>query len=326
MTSTASAPAVLSVTYQVRADGADEFTPWLALVRADAAAADGFLGVGVDTTPGDSTEEWVASFKFDSAAALDAWTGSAGRADLQSRMPDALEGVPLEHRDTEGGLARASEVITATVPPAQQAEYKKQRAALDAKAATYPGFVSVDVFQPSGEQDTWNTILTFDSAASLQSWRDSPERAALVGQIKSVASDSDRVMPTGFGQWFSVNATATAQSPAWKQAMVVLAVLYAMVSVLDITLGNFIGKGLSVEGDEVVPGLGLPFPVVVFVGNAVGTILLTWVLMPIVTRLLAWWLDPAATSSQTTRGALLMIVIYILEMLFFVWLFRTFGF
>jgi CBS domain containing-hemolysin-like protein len=70
----------------------------------------------------------------------------------------------------------------------------------------------------------------------------------------------------------------------------------------------------------------LPFPLVVFVGNAVGTILLTWVLMPIVTRLLNWWLNPAASREQTIGGVVLLLAIYVVEVLFFVWVFRTFGF
>ena len=85
--------------------------------------------------------------------------------------------------------------------------------------------------------------------------------------------------------------------------MTAIAVLYALVSVLTITLGNFIGDGLSVEGSKVVTGLGLSLPVVVFVGNAVSTVLLTWVLMPVVTRLLRWWLNPAASSSPACAYA-----------------------
>ncbi|MEX0581739.1 MAG: hypothetical protein WD228_11660 [Mycobacterium sp.] len=140
-----------------------------------------------------------------------------------------------------------------------------------------------------------------------------------------LAQGQDWVLPAGFRQWSSANQSA-GQGPAWKQAMTALAVLYAMVSVLNITLGNFIGQGLRVEGTPVVSGLGLPFPLVVFIGNAVGTILLTWVLMPVVTRLLHWWLNPAATPAQTIRGVVLLLVIYVIEVGFFVWVFRTFGF
>lgn len=108
--------------------------------------------------------------------------------------------------------------------------------------------------------------------------------------------------------------------------MVVVAVLYAMVSVLDITLGNLIGKGLSVEGTPVIGGLGMPFPAVVFVGNAVGTVLLTWVLMPAAKRLMAWWLSPTASTAQTVRGVLLLLAVYLAEVLFFVWVYESFGF
>ena len=135
------------------------------------------------------------------------------------------------------------------------------------------------------------------------------------------AADQDWVLPSGFHGW-----APTVEAPAWKQAMTALAVLYAMVSVLNITLGNVIGNGLSVEGNKVVSGLGLPLPVVVFIGNAVGTVLLTWVLMPVVTRLLGWWLMPSASRAQTVRGVVLILAIYVIEIVLFDWIFRTFGF
>ncbi len=226
----------------------------------------------------------------------------------------------------EAGTSRTSELVMATVAPGEEQTYMSLRAALDTHAAKVPGFVSVDVFPPTPGERIWSAVLTFESNAALQEWRASPERAKLLGQIRQVADDQDWVLPNGFGRWSSGNASATVPAPVWKQAMTALAVIYAMVSVLNITLGNFIGEGLSVEGSKVVPGLGLSLPVVVFIGNAVGTILLTWVVMPVVTRLLSWWLSPAATGAQTVRGVALLLIIYLIEVVFFDWVFRTFGF
>jgi hypothetical protein len=48
--------------------------------------------------------------------------------------------------------------------------------------------------------------------------------------------------------------------------------------------------------------------------------------MPIVTRLLNWWLNPAASTAQTVRGVALLLLIYVIEVLFFDWVFRSFGF
>jgi antibiotic biosynthesis monooxygenase (ABM) superfamily enzyme len=221
----------------------------------------------------------------------------------------------------EADAPPASEVVMARVASGDESAYQDLRAALDAKAAEFPGFVGVEVFSPPPGEDDWTAILTFESQADLQRWRVSPERAELLRKVQTVAHDQDWVLPSGFRRW-----SPTVEAPAWKQAMTALAVLYAMVSVLNITLGNFIGNGLSVEGNKVVSGLGLPFPLVVFIGNAVGTVLLTWVLMPIVTRLLNWWLSPTASRAQTIRGVVLLLAIYVLEVVFFVWVFRTFGF
>ena len=231
----------------------------------------------------------------------------------------------MANRTAADGAPPASEVVMATVAPGDEKAYEDLRATLDAKAGEFPGFVGVEVFAPPPGDSNWTAVLSFESSATLQRWRASPERAELLRRISSVADDQDWVLPSGFRHWSSGNASDT-RAPAWKQAMTALAVLYALVSVLNITLGNFIGNGLSVEGNKVVSGLGLSLPVVVFVGNAASTVLLTWVLMPIVTRLLNWWLNPAASAAQTIRGVVLLSVIYVIEILFFVWVFRTFGF
>lgn len=231
----------------------------------------------------------------------------------------------MAERKAEAGELPASEVVMARVAPGDEKSYENLHAALDAKAAEFPGFVGVEVFPPAPGEDNWTAVLTFASQADLQRWRASPERAELRRRVRTVAHEQDWVLPSGFRPWSS-GRESDAQTPVWKQSMTALAVLYAMVSVLNITLGNFMGNGLKVEGSKVVSGLGLPFPLVVFIGNAVGTVLLTWVLMPIVKRLLDWWLNPAASRAQTIQGVVLLLVIYVIEILFFVWLFRVFGF
>ena len=318
-------PYILAIKYRTTLEGEESLRTWLARVRASVASAPGFLGAGMDTTQDDDMCRIVTSYKFTADTDVDALLSSPEWASLQSDLPDTVVGVPVQARTQEAGGARATEIISAVVPAGSEEEYKRGRAALDAAAASFPGFVSVDVFEPGPGERLWHTHLTFDTTESLQAWRDSAQRQSLVREIQKVAPDQTRVVPTGFGQWFSVNASATAAAPAWKQAMTVLAVLYAMVSVLNITLGNLVGEGLTVQGTQLVTGLGLRFPAVVFIGNAVGTVLLTWVLMPIVTRLLAWWLDPGCTRGQTIGGIVLMLALYVVEIIFFVWLNRTLG-
>jgi uncharacterized protein len=220
----------------------------------------------------------------------------------------------------------STEVVVSHVPAQRVPEYEAMRDELDADAARFAGFIDVHRYRPAPGENTWTTVLRFASPEDLQRWRASDERRRGVARMHTLAQDEAKVMPTGFGQWFAVDSTAVAQTPAWKQAMVVVAVLFAMVSVLNITLGNLVGSGLSVEGTEVFAGLNLPFPMVVFIGNAVGTVLMTWVLMPVITRLMAWWLSPDATSRQTWWGVVLLIVIYVLEVGFFTLVNESLGF
>ncbi len=318
---------ISSLTGQLKPGVDDAFGAWLAELETALTGAVGFLGVRIDYS-GDHTAGRIVSIgaKFADGDSLASWESGEARTRLLAQASDPFTSELSASQEVDETTSQATEVVMADVPVDRQAEYSQLRTELDRTLATFPGFVSIGSYKPTGGDRTWTNVLTFSSEADLSTWRASKERRELVNKIRLVAPDLDKVLPTGFGEWFSVDASASRSTPAWKQAMVVLATLYAMVSLLNMTLGQLVGKGVSFEGDEVVPGLGLPFPAVVFVGNAVGTALLTWVLMPIITRLLAWFLDPEATQRRTAQGVVLLLAIYAVEVGFFIFVFRTFQF
>lgn len=301
-----------------------EFRDLLPAMNAQCAALDDFLGVGSDAdAPGPESTRWVLSYKYSSPEAQ-ARCEEILRADLTAAA-GIMSAPPVFEAGSRGSHRRPTEVITTHVPPDLRPRYAQLREEMDATVAQAPGFVSVDTFPPSGVEDTWVTAITFDSQASLDAWNSSKRRTDLVAKLHELVSDEVRTVPTGFGQWFSVNAVAMVQTPAWKQAMTVLAVLAPMVAILNITVGDAVGQGWTIEGTPIYTGLGLPFPIVVFIGNAIGTALLTWVLMPIVTRLLAWWLDPGATRRTTLLGAILLLGVYAAEIAIFTTINKTLG-
>lgn len=300
----------------VRLDRVEDFKARLPELNARCSAQPGFLGLGADSqTPGKESYAWMLSYKYSSedarAAAGVALNQALGSmADLFTRPPVVTDNEKLNDR-------RPVEVITTRFPAALTGKYEAARQRMDALVAASPGFISIDTYPPAPGDDVWVTQITFDSQENLDRWMQSSQRVAAVKEIQSVAADEVKVLPTGFGQWFSVNAVGMVQTPAWKQAMTVLAVLFPMVSTLNLTIGDAIGGGWRIEGTQIFAGLGAPLPVVVFVGNTIGTILLTWVLMPVVTRLLAWWLEPGASRTRTIQGVVLLLVIYALEVTLF---------
>ncbi len=265
----------------------------------------------------------MLSLKFDDEGDLAAY-----RAELEKRQTLAGSALqrPLEFSaSTERRSNYAIEVVTANVTAGREGDYRRARNRLNESAAKAPGFVSVDTFRPAGSRSEWTTVLTFESESALAEWRATADHDRGVGEIHRWATDSTRLIPSGFAQWFSVSKGNIAETPMWKQALVVTAVLYAMVSILDMTLGDALGQGWSVDGRFTASGLDLPMPVVVFIGNAVGTVLLTWVLMPWVTRAMRWWLDPGASPRTTWWGTLMILAVYVVEIVLFVVILDVFA-
>ncbi len=310
--------------------GADaHFDTWVSKLGSSAISAPGFSGVQiVSTTVKDQGRDWAVTYRFSEREDRDTWMDSDAYRDALVESPDIFVMPPVEERIDHGERPKATEAVISVVPPDRVEEYVAARDEIDRAVAQFPGFVKVEHHPPqdAARDRTWTTLIVFESGEDLMRWRDSPERSRGVNRIRKIAPDVDKVLPSGFGRWFAVDATATRSTPAWKQAMVVLAVLYGMVSLLNMTIGDYIGTGISVRGDTWVTGLGAPLPIIVFVENLVGTALLTWVLMPVITRLMKWWLRPDVSRARTIQGTVLMIVIYAVEIAVFVAVFESYRF
>ena len=320
-------PSILTVIYPVRPDQEHSFHEWLAKLNQSAFAASGFLGMGTDTRQERPTEiEWTVTYKFDADGDRDAWMTSASRVQARAEGGKLFTSAPQETLGLEEGRARSLMVVRSHVPPNQEAEWHAAQARFLAAVGKFPGFDGIDVFKPATGSDVWTTVLSFRTQEDLSRWEESPERRALLDEFAIDREDEVIATPSAYGQWFSSGATAAANSPTWKQAMVALLVLFPLVTLYDMTLGNAAGAGLKVAGHPVFGGLGLPFPFVVFLGNVVGTILLSWVIMPVVIRAFDWWLNPFATAAQTLRGTVLLVIAYAVEVAAAIFIYQTWGF
>lgn len=319
--------ALLTVSFPVRVGMDEEFRSWMGWMTEGSPLAPGYRGTSMASEPGESGGTlWRVTFRFDSEASRDAWRGTQDRDALTASAPGIFYGVPEELATEDEGESRTSMVITEWVPRSRVAEWRRVQAELNSAAAASPGFKSVDVFEPTGQDTVWTTILTFQTAADLDTWKSSPTRHLLRERARDFTKSDVRVQPAGTGSWFSISSEPSFRTPQWKQAMVVLAVLYPLVTAYNFTIGDWVGKGLSFGGVPIFEGMGLPFPAVIFLGNLVGTALLTWVLMPFATRIMAWWLDPFAVRGTTVRGALLVILVYVIEVGVTVAIFELWGF
>ena len=148
------------------------------------------------------------------------------------------------------------------------------------------------VFPPGGDQGTWSSIIRFRTDSHLDAWLASPELDSALPAFQAHLSEETQVTTAStFGSTIRVADGQAAVTPSWKTALAILLVLYPTVMLL----ARFVGPWLS----RVAPQPWLS----TFLNLAISIVLLTWVLMPLSSRLLRRWLDPVEGAGR--RASLL---------------------
>ncbi len=288
---TTSATVVLA--HRVRPGMEQAFEAWQDGISAAARAFPGFEATEVVRPVAGVQDEYVIVYRFDGAETLRRWLDSSERATWLSRGAPLLEAAPVQHTIATPRPSTVTVVVTHRVKQGAEARYRAWQRDIDAAVRRFEGFVSTEVFEPSGEQPDWVVVFRFDDAAHLQAWLDSEERARCLDLAAPLLDGWDlHRISGGLGGWFQANGdpATTRTPPRWKQAAVVLLALYPTVMTLRLLL---------------TPRLSdLPSAVTVLLGNVLSVAALTWLLMPPLTRALGWWLDPRASARATSLGAL----------------------
>ena len=152
---------------------------------------------------------------------------------------------------------------------------------LDA-AARFEGHLDGTILRDPGARE-FHFVHTFTSGRELQRWEESPERRALLDELGKVAQRRGEPQQiTGLEGWFVANrgATATIKPPArWKMWLASFVGAYPLVVLF---------QWLVAPELEDVPLLlrAAMLPLVLLS-------LMTYLMMPLVTRLLHGWLYPA---------------------------------
>jgi len=300
---------------QVQPGKEDAFAAWQTRIGNIVASFPGFVGQTVIRPSPPTQVDWVVLQKFaDSDSAL-VWLRSDPRQKMVQEVRSILVGLDDVHLVHDRGESAAtppvSAVIVTKVKPGCEKAYEAwEHRIADAQAAT-PGCKGYRFERPvPGVQDDYVAILQFDTEVHLQGWLDSPVRRKLVEEAEPFTVEYHaRIVRTGFDQWFTVGAAPGAPPPAaWKQNMLVIAVLYPMSFAFS----------LWVQAPVLMSWIGLPFWLAFFIGISVGVLLLSQILPP-VSRLFTWWLSPAGRDPWKTNlaGAAVMVVLYLMALLAF---------
>ncbi len=172
-------------------------------------------------------------------------------------------------------LSRTVEPVTVTVArrvaPGREPEFERWYDGIISAASRSPGFLGSGILRPHTADQDWHVVYRFADPESLARWESSEVRAEWLRKADDLVEETAVSRVSGLETWFELPGR-TAPAPArWKMFLVTLAAIVPLVLLMNLTV-----LPLLSDWPLVVRTL-------VFSGTLTG--LMTWVVMPRVTRL-----------------------------------------
>lgn len=255
-----------------------DFERWNARIRSAAERFPGHLGSEAQPPDDAHPDEWMIVYRFASAEQLDTWMSSPQRRALLDEGDQLLDGPVREQRLVQSGPGpgAVTAVMSQRVRPDAWEEFRRAHAEITLVMRNFQGFLSCELAEPvPGVQDDHVVVFAFDSRANLDRWLESEERQRVLRLIEPLV-EGERTLNVvgGFAGWFQMDRTR--EPRRWKQGVTVLIALYPTTLSLGWLQQTFLPD--------------VPWMPALFVSNVVGIAILTWLLMPAVTRWLDRWL------------------------------------
>jgi antibiotic biosynthesis monooxygenase (ABM) superfamily enzyme len=144
-------------------------------------------------------------------------------------------------------------------------------------AATFPGHEGLVVLPDASSKRAYTYLFRFDSYAHLQAWEQSAEKAAWVRKLKDILeAPASKQFITGLEYWFPLPKNATAPPSRYEMAVVTVLAIYPLSVIVPAILQP--------------PLQDAPLLVAALVRACVLVTLMTYAVMPLMTRLFSRWL------------------------------------
>nr|WP_067294422.1 antibiotic biosynthesis monooxygenase [Marinobacterium profundum] len=172
-------------------------------------------------------------------------------------------------------------VISRRIKPGKEKAFEQLNSALSREVVHFAGFLGSTLFRPASSADPeYRILFKFRSREDLEHWQQSPQRIQYLDAIEDCldAPDSTEVM-SGLVAWFSLpGQNPVKPPPKYKMAVVAWLAIFPLITLVSWLLGAELSQ---------IPLLPRTLLMTIPI-----TLLMTYVLMPALTKLLAFWLFP----------------------------------
>jgi antibiotic biosynthesis monooxygenase (ABM) superfamily enzyme len=167
-------------------------------------------------------------------------------------------------------------IVTRTVKAGKVQEFEEWIQGITGAVKKFAGYMGSNVIRPDSPSLEYVVIFRFESYESLEKWQKSHERKAWIEKVAPLVEGEPKVeVQAGLEFWFTPRPGAR-PAPKHKMALVIIPVISALL----LTLVPLIRQATE----------GLPDIVRTVAGVAIMVVLMTYVIMPAITRAIAPWL------------------------------------
>jgi antibiotic biosynthesis monooxygenase (ABM) superfamily enzyme len=171
-------------------------------------------------------------------------------------------------------------VVNRQIKLGREAEFEQAMRNFVQFALGFPGHRGISILRPAAGRRDYIVVDKFADERARVNFKASAEYQEWMNRLGELTEGDPRIEElTGLEGWFTLpEDTGLAKPPTYKMAIATFLGVFPVVMLLSLTLGPVVRAW--------------PFVINNAVFNACVVILLTWVVMPLVTRALRHWLFP----------------------------------
>ncbi|MEU8157591.1 antibiotic biosynthesis monooxygenase [Micromonospora sp. NPDC048986] len=175
--------------------------------------------------------------------------------------------------------------IARRVDPDRASEMVAWMRAGTALAEAFPGFLGVGWVQSGPGSPEWHMLYRFADAETLHRWEESPQRLWWLSSAQGIVEHTRVERRTGIEGWFDrpleqsvdpVEPAPPASPPRWKQAVTIWLAFFPLSLTATLLTSHFLDA--------------VPLAARVLLMTLCLTPLMTYLVLPRITRALHWWL------------------------------------
>ena len=275
--------AAVIISHAVAASHSEQFQSYQDELNQRVKAFEGFFGTEPFPPYQGIQEEWVVVYRFLELEQLKSWLDSKARLEIANKIDGLLDRESYSQILVTPPESQAVTVVFShKIKKGCEKDFRAWRVRLLNTQKTFDGFRGTENYDPcDGITTEWVDVTRFINTEELDIWMRSKERKRLVEELQPILEDlTIRRVNSGLEAWFrgGGNDDGVETPPSWKQAMAVWLALYPICMFLSYYFNPLF--------DDISLSL------MMLIGNAVSVVALNWLLMPIVSKLLNFWLLP----------------------------------